>query len=94
MLEWVELKVRSLLALLVQKYKYCHLRSWQRDINPLIVSEVAQQLARVHLCTEGMSSDYGFAVNTFLGFLFVRSTPIKGGGVRGLLTRVSLSISC
>jgi hypothetical protein len=38
-----------------------------RNLNPLVVSDVAQQLARVHLSSEGMSRDYGFSINTFLG---------------------------
>ena len=39
----------------------------QRNLNPTVVSDVAEQLARMHLASAGMSHDYGFSVNTFLG---------------------------
>ena len=39
----------------------------KRDITPNIVSDVAEQLARLHIASEGMSTECGFSVNTFLG---------------------------
>lgn len=58
----------------------------KRDINPLVVSDVAQQLARVHLSTEGMSEDYGFGVNTFLGEREQDNTMSRGVDVLDFLT--------
>ena len=58
----------------------------QRTINPLVVSDVAQQLARVHLSTEGMSQDYGFGINTFLGEREQDNTISRGVDVLDFLT--------
>lgn len=58
----------------------------KRDINPNIVSDVAQQLARVHLSTVGMSKDYGFSINTFLGEIEQDNTLQRGVDVLDFFT--------
>ena len=58
----------------------------KRDINPKIVSDVAQQLARVHLSTDGMSKDYGFSINTFLGEIEQDNTLKRGVDVLDFFT--------